>query len=679
MIRIPPTRATVPPSLRAGFPLAAAALAALALVIFYAAAAVQPDVVPLARLPAFFPVALASYRRHNWGPGLIYVTLFASAFLWQATWAAIAGHPQADLSGALVASFVLLAVSSIMRSIAATRHHRETLAETARERGEFLERATSLDQVVMFLCEEALAVTQAQDALLLTRNPVDDQWEARTRAGLTSVRAAHGAGSQPQLLTSWLIERNRETIIDDLLADPRFEGAADFRSALARPLRNPEGTLIAMLALTHPRPGHFLPQDLRSLDALAATAETALGHASAYERSGRVTERVATQLAAIQRTARQVNADLSPNSIASAILACAVEITEADAGAIRVETDRLPPLTLLSAGAADAAAPAEAVAQRLASASGVDRAEVGTGSTLIPDAGSSLAAPIRANSRNFGALLLEKRLPAAFSIQDAQAIAALTSHAAVALENVRLFREVQQLAQFQRDLLATFSHELRAPLANISALAEVALSGGDNKLTPELLELLKTQSRRLANLSQRTLDVERLEVGAWPLEARPLAVGALAREAAQRWQGATPEREITVSGAEQAGWAWGDEDAAGLILDNLLENAIKHSAARAPICVALERRADQVTVAVEDWGELIPVEQRERLFDRFYRRELTASRKTYGVGLGLYIARQLSQAMGGNAWVEPAGEAGNRFAFCLPAMEEVDENPGGRG
>jgi signal transduction histidine kinase len=293
---------------------------------------------------------------------------------------------------------------------------------------------------------------------------------------------------------------------------------------------------------------------------------------------------------------------------------------------------------------------------------------------------SRLVVPIRKEARKFGALMLENDRAGAFSIQDSQAVAALASHAAVAMDNVRLLGEAHRLARFQRDLLATFSHELRAPLANISALAEVALAGTDNKPSPDILELLKVQSRRLANLSQRMLDTERLEVGAWPLELRPLAVAALAREAAHRWQGAVPERAVDVRGADSAGWAWGDEDATGLILDNLLENAVKHSAPRTQIVVFIEPGpAGMLTLGVEDCGEPIPEGERTRLFERFYRREMAANRQTYGFGLGLYIVRQLCEAMGGRAWVEPAGERGNRFAFCLPVMEGVDEDSGGRG
>jgi signal transduction histidine kinase len=675
MNAVPLTRSRIPLSLRHGFPLASAALAVMAITAFYVAAVAAPHLVPAARLLASFPVALASYRRRNWGPGLAYTAFFAVAFLWQASWAAAAGHPSVDVPGALVATFVTLAVSFVVRGVAASRERRETLEDAARERGELLERATSLDQVAAFICAEAVASLQAADAGLLIRNPVDDRWEMYTRAGITTVTP--GGREERQQLAVWLAERERATVIGDTRNDDRFEGDAGFRSLLARPLRDPQGALIALLILTHPEPGQFLPEDQAGLDALAALAETALGHASSYERSGWHNERLATQLAAIQRTARELNANLAPTAIAGRTLECALDITLADAGAILLTLEGLPPVTSAINGQLDTPG-----LRRLEAAVRAERPEADAiaDGLVLRVARRRLIAPIRRESRELGALMLESARGGAFTMQDQQAIAALASHAAVALENARLLREVQGLAQFQRDLLATFSHELRAPLANISALAEVALADPTNKPPPEVLEMLKAQSRRLAALSQRTLTAERLDEGVWPLEIRPLAVAALAREAAHRWQGATPSRTITVRGAEAPGWAWGDEDATALILDNLLENAVKHSTVGAPITVALDRGPGSfVRIAVEDCGELIPERERSALFERFYRRELGANRKTYGVGLGLYIVRQLSEAMGGKAWVEPAGEAGNRFAFSLPVMEESDEDPGDRG
>jgi signal transduction histidine kinase len=243
-------------------------------------------------------------------------------------------------------------------------------------------------------------------------------------------------------------------------------------------------------------------------------------------------------------------------------------------------------------------------------------------------------------------------------------------------------REVE-LATFQREVLSTFAHELRSPLANISALAELVLDdakGGDVPVSPKLLEMLGLQARRLANLSQRTLDAARLDAGAWRLEPRPLPLVMTVRAALQRWQETAPDRSLALTAPGENVWAWADEDAVALILDNLLDNAIKYAPRGSPLTVVLERGSPAVVcVALEDGGAPIPARERPLLFERFYRRDTSNGRKTYGYGLGLFIVRKLARAMGGDAWIEALDGTGNRFVFSLPVLEDHDEDPDRRG
>lgn len=784
-------RRSVLPGFRRGFPLAAAVLAVIAMAVFYAALIADTRLISLARFLAFLPVLLSSYRRQDWRPGAVYAAFFSLAFVWQANWAAVAGDPYADVAGAATASFLLFGLSLVAHGMAASRGAREKLADTARERGELLERTTSLDQVAWFVCQEAMQELAAEDAGLLVQNPVDERWELFTR-GVVLPATATSPGSGLRL-PGWLAGREREIVIDDLQTDGRFEGRGGSRSLLARPLRGASGQMSGLLVLTHSLPGAFGPEDFTRLTLLASAAETALEHASAYERAGWASEHLARQLAALQRTARELNTELEPEAIAGRTLDCAMEITGARAGAVLIEIEGIHPLIRSTGGGFS-----EHARQRLGEIAQKTRPileEDCEDGLLVPSPERRLLMPIHRDSRPFGALVIESVTPGALNGHDVQAIASLASHAAVALENTRLFRQIkserekshqivqnmadgvltldgerrvtslnpaaerllgstqdgaigrslcelidceaagcpdacsrlqrllegeqetdvnwrprcseqarkvlklsvgrllvpeggavvllhdatreQELAQFQRDLLATFSHELRSPLANISALAEVALDdGGTRPPSRELMEMLRVQSQRLANLSQRTLNVERLEAGAWPLEERPLAIAVLVREAVRRWERAAPARSFTLDASDKGLWVWGDEDAVGLILDNLLDNAVKYTRPGTAITVAVERsREGLVTVAVEDRGDTIPAMDRARLFERFYRREQHDARRTYGFGFGLYIVRQLAVSMAGDAWMEPADGGGNRFAFSLRSMEGADEDP----
>ena len=241
----------------------------------------------------------------------------------------------------------------------------------------------------------------------------------------------------------------------------------------------------------------------------------------------------------------------------------------------------------------------------------------------------------------------------------------------------------EELAQFQRELVATFSHELRSPLSNINAVTDLLLGSGEpdkNGRWREMLDLLRQQSRRLAGLAERTLDVARLDDGKWRLEPRPLPAARTGQEALDRWQLALPGYVLCLEASPEAGWVWADEVAANTVLDNLFDNAAKYSPAGTSITLRVDKGpAGFVTFAVEDQGKGIAPEARAKVFQRFQRGNASDSRQVYGYGLGLYVADRLVQAMGGQIWVEGGREAGSRFVFTLPEMEERPDEAADRG
>lgn len=230
--------------------------------------------------------------------------------------------------------------------------------------------------------------------------------------------------------------------------------------------------------------------------------------------------------------------------------------------------------------------------------------------------------------------------------------------------------EQEKMDQFQRELIAAFSHELRTPLASISTVVEMLLdqdAGCSDALSREHLELLRAQTRRLASFAERTLDVSRLERGQWELEQRPVPFPLTLFNAVGRWQSIAHKHPILASG-EDGGpiWAWADEEAVDIILDNLIENATKYSHDGGAVFLsAQEGPVGYITVSVTDQGIGVDPGLRERVFDRFYRVDAGDTQRVYGHGLGLYIVRRLVEAMGGSVWVEAADGNGSRFVFTL--------------
>src|SRR5439155_2894765 len=104
------------------------------------------------------------------------------------------------------------------------------------------------------------------------------------------------------------------------------------------------------------------------------------------------------------------------------------------------------------------------------------------------------------------------------------------------------------------------------------------------------------------------------------------------------------------------------------VLGNLISNAVKHSPPRAPIRVEVGIEGETCVVSVSDQGEGIPAAEQERIFDRFYRVDDGPTRTTGGVGLGLYITKQLVESMSGRLWVSSRAGEGSIFSFSLPLV-----------
>jgi signal transduction histidine kinase len=262
----------------------------------------------------------------------------------------------------------------------------------------------------------------------------------------------------------------------------------------------------------------------------------------------------------------------------------------------------------------------------------------------------------------------------------ARAEAAAAAARAAAAEQARLvegeqalIRRLQESERVERDLLATVSHELKTPLTVILGALGTLSSRGPT-LTPaerqELVGMAVRQGARLKELIEQLLQAARFEqTGQEPANReRPLIDGAGAvREAGLAARVCHPDRpvEVAVAGPLEVRAA---PEAVAQVLGNLVDNAAKYAPDHTPIRLEASRRGALAVLAVEDAGPGVPPAERERIFARFTQLDQGATRRAGGVGLGLYIARRLAQAQGGELVVgDRAGPGGGaRFELRLP-------------
>jgi signal transduction histidine kinase len=263
----------------------------------------------------------------------------------------------------------------------------------------------------------------------------------------------------------------------------------------------------------------------------------------------------------------------------------------------------------------------------------------------------------------------EHRIVAERAAEEARAVAA--EKALLAETQHTLVERLRESDRLKDDLLAAVSHELRTPLAGmLGALA--TLSAREGQLTDpqrqELVDMAARQGERLKVQIEQLLLAARLDRTGHEPAVRPVVdAAALAREAVAAARDAYPARQLVLEAGEVLP-VRAVPEAVLQVLGNLLDNAAKHAPDKAPIRVQARRAGALAVLAVEDTGPGVPPADRERIFERFTQLDSGATRRAGGVGLGLYIARQLADAQDGELVVGDTarGGQGARFELRLP-------------
>jgi signal transduction histidine kinase len=223
---------------------------------------------------------------------------------------------------------------------------------------------------------------------------------------------------------------------------------------------------------------------------------------------------------------------------------------------------------------------------------------------------------------------------------------------------------LSRLFDTRRELVAWASHDLRTPLANMQAVLE-ALEDGLGE-PQEYVPVLREQVRTLSLLVEDLFELARIDSGALTLELRLLPVAPVVSSTLRSIEAEARSRHVRLDAAVDNGLtARFAPDKLERVLMNLLTNALRHTPSDGAVAVRVEPQAGEVRVAVEDTGQGLDTEARERMFERFWRGD--ESRSSRGAGLGLAIARGLVEAHGGRIWAENREDGGARVCFTLRA------------
>jgi signal transduction histidine kinase len=280
---------------------------------------------------------------------------------------------------------------------------------------------------------------------------------------------------------------------------------------------------------------------------------------------------------------------------------------------------------------------------------------------------SILGAPLITRDKTLGALEALNKRNGTFSEEDVTVMQTLAAQASVAIVNVRLFQ--------QSDQISDMVHELRAPLTSLTAASQLLLRPDlPAGKRDQIVRTIQSETSRLAQMTTDFLDMARLESGRMRFTIEAFDVEELVRECVAVIQPQAAARSLRVEVRIPPGLPTPESDRGKIkqVLLNLLTNAVKYNRENGAIVIGVSLSADKAmcTMSVTDTGKGIPPEALPRMFEKFYRVQDTEG-TVVGTGLGLPIAKKMVEVLGGEMGVRSVYGQGSNFYFSLPILFQL--------
>jgi PAS domain S-box-containing protein len=459
-------------------------------------------------------------------------------------------------------------------------------------------------------------------------------------------------------LAGWVVKHRQSIMVEDLYQDSRWvmtHGSQTHRSALVAPLVVGED-VIGTIMVFHRQVGFFSEDALEMVKAIGSQVAIAINNAQLYELIRDQAERLGSMLRQQQVEASRQTAILE--AVADGVLVTdpGNKITFANASAKRIL----------------AISETQLQGQPLENFAGLFGKSTQTWIQTVQDwsdhPGSSRAGEMYAEqiSLENGRVALVHLAPVVWRSEF--------------LGTVSIFRDITHEVEVDRlksEFVATVSHELRTPMTSIRGYVDILLMGAAGALNENqthFLDIVKSNTERLNILVNDLLDISRIEAGRVTLSIHPVDLHEVADEVVadliRRSKEENKPMQVTLEAATPLPRVLADPERIRQILGNLMDNAYNYTPAEGQIIVSLHQDNGDVQVDVKDSGIGIAPEQKDRVFERFYRGEDPLVLATPGTGLGLSIVKQLVIMHHGEIWMDSFGipGQGSTFSFTIPAV-----------
>lgn len=541
-----------------------------------------------------------------------------------------------------------------------------TLYEIIRHMNSSLELRETLDLVM----DSLIHLTGAERGCLMLLDEQDNlEIQAAQHFDQSSVDASDLELSHTVVREA--LENRKPILTTNAQLDPRFSGQESvigyhLRSIVCVPLQTRGRPIGALYLDNHIREGAFSEEDLPILTAFAAQAAVAIENAHLYAETDQALAARVEELTTLQKIDQELNASLELEHVLDLTLSWALRSTDAKAGQLCL-FDEAGEVQMITA-AGNQANPTEPEPEEIS--------RVTESTAPIPVGKQRLLVPLRFEGKTRGFLDLKSNGNSTLGTKTADFASRLADHAAIAIENARLYKQVQQANQAKSEFVSFVAHELRTPMTSIRGYASLIEREAAGPLTPQqekFAQVIRRNVDRMKVLVSDLQDISRIEAGRLKLELAPTALTDALDEALEATQAQIEERsqQLTSNVPDDLPVIHADPTRLTQILINLLGNACKYTPEGGKISVQAWSEDEKVHVAVSDTGIGISPEDQARLFTKFFRADDPVVQDEPGTGLGLCITKNLVELQGGDIEVESRLGEGSTFTFTVPIADEV--------